>query len=64
MALANGFRNCAPRSRILVASPICIFAINHIIRPAGAATDIALPNTNSVLSNIERIIIIPNFGFL
>ena len=40
------------------------FAINHITRPAGAATDIALPKTNNVLSNIERTNIFPNCGFL
>ena len=32
--------------------------------PAGAATTIALPNTNKVLSKIELIIIFPNSGFL
>ena len=36
----------------------------HSIIPAGAATIIALPKTNRVLSNIERIITLPNCGFL
>lgn len=43
---------------------IPIFASNHITSPAGAATDIALPRTNNVLSNIERTNIFPNCGFL
>ena len=33
-------------------------------KPAGAATDIALPNTNSVLSKIDLITIFPICGFL
>ena len=43
---------------------IPIFANNHITNPAGAATDIALPNMNNVLSNMERTNIFPNCGFL
>ena len=44
-------------------SPQFIFASIQIIAPAGAATMIALPRTNMVLSNIERIITLPIFGF-
>ena len=40
------------------------FAIIQIIIPAGAATAIALPSTNSVLSNIERTNTFPICGFL
>ncbi len=43
----------------MLKSPIFMFAITHIIIPAGAATEIALTNTKSVLSNIERTIILP-----
>ena len=35
-----------------------------MISPAGAATAIALPNTNKVLSKNELTIILPNCGFL
>lgn len=44
--------------------PIVMFAISHIIRPAGAATLIALPRTNNVRSNSDLIIILPIWGFL
>ena len=37
-------------------------AINHIKRPAGAATDTARPSTNKVRSNIERTITLPTWG--
>ena len=43
---------------------ICIFAKSHITNPAGMATTTALPNTNKVLSKIDRIKIFPNCGFL
>ena len=33
-------------------------------KPAGAATDMALPNTNNVLSKIDLITIFPICGFL
>ena len=36
----------------------------HITIPAGAATAIALPNTNKVLSKTDLIKIFPNCGFL
>ena len=35
---------------------ILTFDITHITKPAGAATHIALPNTNSVRSNNDLII--------
>lgn len=41
-----------------------IFANNHIIIPTGAATDIALPSTNRVLSKRDLIITFPICGFL
>lgn len=41
-----------------------ILASNHIITPAGAATIMALPRTNRVLSITERIIMLFIFGFL
>lgn len=44
--------------------PIFTFANIHNTIPAGAATDTALPNTNSVLSNIDLIIIFFTCGFL
>ena len=37
-----------------------MFAKIQIIRPAGAATEIALPNTNKVLSKIDRTKTFPN----
>ena len=39
-----------------------MFAISQISAPAGAATVIALPSTNRVLSKMERTIILPNCG--
>ena len=39
-------------------------AKSQITRPAGAATLIALPNTNKVLSKIDLIKIFPNWGLL
>ena len=44
-------------------SAICTLASIQIMAPAGAATVIALPNTNSVLSSKERINIFPTSGF-
>ena len=41
-----------------------MFAISHITNPAGAATLIALANTYSVLSKMERTSIFPTCGFL
>lgn len=41
-----------------------MLANNQITRPAGAATEIALPNTNRVLSNIELTKTFPICGFL
>ena len=41
-----------------------IFANNHIIIPTGAATDIALPSTNRVLSKRDLTITFPIWGFL
>ena len=38
--------------------------INQITNPAGAATLIALPRTNKVLSNIDLTITLPICGFL
>ena len=40
------------------------FAMSQITIPAGAATLTALPNTNNVLSNIERTKTFPICGFL
>lgn len=45
-------------------SPTLILENNHITIPAGAAIEIALPNTNRVLSNKERINILPICGVL
>ena len=60
-SFANGSKNeeqCA-KSDI---SPIDMFAIIHIIKPAGAATHTARPRTNSVLSNMERTMTFPICG--
>ncbi len=43
---------------------ILIFAINHIKSPAGAATEIALPRTKTVLSMTDLMSILPICGFL
>lgn len=56
--LANGSKNDAIYERIDI-SPIVIFAKSHMIIPTGAATAIALPNTNSVLSKRDLIITFP-----
>lgn len=48
----------------MLTSEIITFDSIHNIMPAGAATITALPKTKSVLSNIERIITLPNCGFL
>ena len=53
--LANGSKKSAQRISKLISSKY-MFAINQIIAPAGAAIAIALPKTNIVLSNIDRII--------
>ena len=58
MSLLKGFKNNAECDNKLK-SPIVIFAIIHIINPAGAATIIALAKTNKVLSNIECTITLP-----
>ena len=41
-----------------------MLANNQVIAPAGAATIIARPNTNRVLSKSERTNILPICGFL
>ena len=41
-----------------------MFDISHIIKPAGAATLIALARTNNVLSNIDLVIVFNICGFL
>ena len=43
---------------------ILTFDITHITKPAGAATHIALPNTNNVRSNNDLIITFFIWGFL
>ena len=60
---ANGFKVFAIKSNVDT-SPILILENNHITIPAGAAIEIALPNTNRVLSNKERINIFPICGVL
>ena len=62
-AWAKGFKKFAIIDSKL--SPLIpIFEKSQIMRPAGSATLIALPRTNKVLSKIERINILPNWGFL
>ena len=61
--LAKGSRKLAICERI-DKLPIVIFANNHIIIPKGAATAIALPSTNKVLSKIDLVIICIICGFL
>ena len=61
--LANRSKNVAICVSILI-PPTYIFPIIQIIIPAGSATVIALPKTNNVLSNIERISTFPICGFL
>lgn len=58
---AKGFKKSAHIFKILT-FPIWIFAIHQIIRPAGAATKMALPKTNKVLSKMERTITFPIWG--
>ena len=48
----------------MLISPIEIFANNQITIPIGAATEIALANTNKVLSSKDLTIIFPIWGFL
>ena len=48
----------------MLISFIFMFAVSHIISPAGAATAIALPKTKIVLSSTERTKILPICGFL
>lgn len=61
--LANGSKKLAIIFKML--SPfIPIFANNHITSPAGAATTIALPSINKVLSKIDLINTFKNCGFL
>ncbi len=45
-------------------SSMVMFDISHITIPAGAAIAIALPSTNIVFSNIERVITFIICGFL
>ena len=61
MNRAKGSRKLAISSSKLT-SWIPIFANNQMTRPAGAATQIALPKTNKVRSKRERIKIFPNWG--
>ena len=58
---ANGSKNSVHNSNKLV-SPIMMLAIAQITIPAGAATAIARPKTNNVLSKTERIITLPICG--
>ena len=63
----NSFANGSKKLEIWfnrLTSEIITLDNTHSIIPAGAATIIALPKTNRVLSNIERIITLPNCGFL
>lgn len=62
MTWANGSRNPEQCARS-VASPTEILAISQMMSPAGAATTIARPRTNRVLSKIERTITFPICGF-
>lgn len=57
--LANGFKKVVQCVSILTPD-IFKLANIHINIPAGSATEIALPSTNSVLSNKERTITFPN----
>lgn len=57
--LPNGSKKLDACPRILMLF-ILMFAIIQIIIPAGAATVIALPRTNMVLSNKDLISIFPN----
>lgn len=61
--LANGFKAFAIKSNIDI-PPTLILENSHITIPAGAAIEIALPSTNKVLSNKERINILPICGVL
>ena len=61
--LAKGFKKSEQRKSRLI-PPIFIFAIIHIKSPAGAATEIALPSTKTVLSMTDLMSILPNCGFL
>ena len=63
MTLAKGSKKFAIYERI-DKSPIVIFANNHIIIPTGAATTIALPRTNKVLSKSDLRITFFICGFL
>jgi len=56
--LAKGSKKLAIYERI-DKFPIVIFANNHITIPIGAATDIALPSTNRVLSKSDLTITFP-----
>ena len=58
---ANGskkFAQCARRLK----SPAWMLASTQITRPAGAATITARPSTKSVLSNIDRTMVLPTCG--
>ena len=60
---AKGFKEFAIKSKMDVL-PMFILENNHITIPAGAATAIALPRINKVLSNNERTNILPICGDL
>lgn len=60
---AKGSIKLAAEDKMLI-SPINIFAIIHIINPAGIATNTARPKTNNVLSRMDRTMIFPTCGFL
>lgn len=60
---ANGLRKFAIIVNKL--SPfIPILANSQMTNPAGAATDMALPSTNNVLSKMDLTTIFPTWGFL
>ena len=60
---AKGSRNRAHNASNEL-SPIKLFAISQMIRPAGIAATTALPSTNIVLSKTERISTLPICGIL
>ena len=62
-SFAKGSKKLEMWFKMLISEIITLDNIHSII-PAGAATIMALPKTNSVLSNIDRIITLPNCGFL
>lgn len=58
ISFAKGSKKFAIYERI-DKSPIVTFAKSHIIIPTGAATEIALPKTNNVLSKSDLTITLP-----